>query len=551
MTDLLIKNGKVFDGTGNSWFKADVYVKGGRIAKIGRSLVADANEVVDADGLAVTPGFWDHHTHDDFCLGVTNHPEILECRIRSGVTTVVTGNCGYSPWPYSPDFKEAAVAYNGFLDAGMTNEWDDLTGYFDYLDKQGVILNIATNVGQGAIRLFAMGFDASSPTAQQMSSMKEQTKKAMEQGAFGMSTGLLYPPGMFSPTEEVIELAKIVAEYGGHYCSHMRGESETLFEAVQEVITIGEEARIPVIIHHHEAFGEKYFWKIEPTLKQIREAREIRGVDINYDFFPYTGANTTIAAIYPPWALDGGIPALLERLEDSEMRKKMLHAIENEISTWPPEWPHNFARVVAVESKDGWDNILIIWANKNKDVEGMTIGELGRKRGKDPFEVACDLTLEEACNVMCIFFGSSGNRKEDYAAAGLIEMAKDPLSIFESDAIVGKDIQHPAAWGTTARAIGRYAREMGLITMEEAVRKMTSAPARILGIHDRGLLRPGCHADITIFDPETIIDTATYTEASAPEGIDYVIINGTIILEKGDYHKERLAGSVIRSTDYR
>jgi N-acyl-D-amino-acid deacylase len=551
MPDLLIKNGRVFDGTGNSWFKADVYVKDGRITKIGKNLGIPAGEVIDAEGLAVAPGFWDHHTHDDFCLGVRNHPDILECRIRSGVTTVVTGNCGYSPWPYSPAFKEAAVAYNGFLDGGMTNEWDDLAGYLAYLEKQGIILNVATNVGQGAIRLFAMGFDASRPTEKQMKTMKAQTKKATEQGAFGMSTGLLYPPGMFSPTEEIIELAKIIADHGGHYGSHMRGESETLFEAVQEVITIGEKARMPVFIHHHEAFGEKYFWKIEPTLKQIREAREIRGVDINYDFFPYTGANTTIAAIYPPWALDGGVPALLERLKDPETRKKMFHDIENHISSWPPEWPHNFARVVAVEAREGWDNILIIWANKSKDLEGMTIGDLGKKWGKDPFEAACDLTLEEACNVMCIFFGSSGNREEDYAAPGLIEMAKDPLSLFESDAIVGKEIQHPAAWGTTARAIGRYAREMGLITMEEAVRKLTSAPARILGIHDRGVLRPGCYGDLTLFNPKTIIDTAAYTEARTPVGVDYVIVNGTVVLEKGEYHKDRLCGKVIRSNDYR
>jgi len=373
----------------------------------------------------------------------------------------------------------------------------------------------------------------------------------MEQGAFGMSTGLLYPPGMFSSTEELIELAKVVAEHGGHYGSHMRGESETLFEAVQEVITIGEKAHMPVLIHHLEAFGEKYFWKIGPVLRQIREAREIRGVDVNYDFFPYTGANTTIAAIYPPWALEGGVPALLERLRDAELRKRMLYDIENEISIWPPEWAHNFARVVAVEAKEGWDNILIIWANNNKDLEGMTIGELGRKRGKDPFEAACDLTLEESCNVMCIFFGSSGTREEDHAAPGLIEMVKDPLGMFESDAILGKEIQHPAAWGTTARAIGRYAREMGLITMEDAVRRITSAPARILGIHDRGILKPGCYADITIFDPESIIDKATYSEPKPAEGIEYVIINGTIVLEKGQYHKDRLAGRIIRSTDYR
>jgi N-acyl-D-amino-acid deacylase len=551
MVDLLIKNGKVFDGTGNSWFKADVYVKDGRIAKIGKNLNVSATQIIDADGLAVAPGFWDHHTHDDFCLGVKNHPDIQECRVRSGITTIVTGNCGYSPWPYSPEFKEAAVAYNGFLDAGMTNEWKDLAGYLTYLKKQGIILNMATNVGQGAIRLFAMGFEASKPNERQMNVMKEQTKKAMEQGAFGITTGLLYPPGMFSPTEEVIELAKIVSEHGGHYASHMRGESETLFEAVKEVITIGEKAKMPVFIHHHEAFGEKYFWKIGATLKLIREARDVRGVDINYDFFPYTGANTTIAAIFPPWSLEGGVPALLERLKDSGMRKRMLHDIETEVSTWPPEWPHNFGRVVAVESKTGWDNILIIWANKNKNLQGMTLGELGKKHGKHPFEAACDITLEEACNVMCIFFGSSGNREEDYAAPGLIEMIKDPLSILESDAIIGKEMQHPAAWGTTARTIGRYAREMGLITMEEAVRKLTSAPAHILGIYDRGILRPGCYADITIFNPKTIIDTATYTEAKAPVGIEYVIVNGTVVLEKGKYYKDKLCGSNIKSTDYR
>jgi N-acyl-D-amino-acid deacylase len=556
--DILIKNGTIFDGTGRLRYKADIYIKDKKIQKISRRIKEKAEIVIDATGLAVAPGFWDLHAHDDFVIAVKNHPDLLECKVRSGITTVVCGNCGYSPYPVSPKYFEDLKLYVAFLDAGLTWEWRNLREYFNFLERQGIIVNFATHVGQGAIRTAVMGLATPGPAnKEQLEEMKSLLRQEMEAGAFGMTCGLLYPPGLFTPTEELVELAKVVAEYGGVVGVHMRNESELMFEAVSEVIRIGQESGARVHIHHLEAFGEKYFWKMPVVLNMLNEAREVRGVEISYDFIPSTGDNTTIMAMFPMWAFEGGFEKFVERVKDPKLLAKMREEAERYLPTWPPleVYPHNVVKASAVDSKRGWDNIQIIWCKTRKEFEGLTLRQLGEKMGKHPFDAAAELAVEEKGAVMCVYFGGSGTKEEEWVYGGRgpsvkLPQVKDPFSSIETDAILGKERQVPVAWGMGPMVIGRMARDEGWITMEEAIKKITFNPAHVLRVDDRGVIHRGAYADIVIFDPKTIIDRATYEEAKPPVGIEYVIINGTIVVEKGEYYKDRRPGMIIRSTDY-
>lgn len=560
MSEILIKNGTVFDGTGRLRYRADVYARDGRIERIARKIEGKAERVIDARGLAVAPGFWDLHSHDDFVIAVKNHPDLLESKVRSGITTLVCGNCGYSPHPVLTKYFEDLKAYVAFLDAGLAWKWRDLKGFFDYLKRRGIMLNFATHVGQGAIRAAVMGVATPGlADKKQLEQMKGLLSREMEEGAFGMSCGLLYPPGLFTSTDELVELGKVVGEYGGVVLAHLRNESALWLEAVNEVITVGQKADVRVHIHHHEAFGEKYFWKMPVSLDMINEARNVRGVEITYDFIPSTGDNTTIMAMFPGWAFEGGFEKFAERVRDPKTLGKMRKQAETFVPMWPPfeVYPHNVTKASAVDSKRGWENIEIIWcgSEKNKELEGLNLKQLGERKGKHPFDAAAELAVEEMGAVMCVYFGGSGTKEDEWVYGGKgfpvkLPQIKDPFSSIETDAILGKDKQVPVSWGMAPKVIGRFARDEGWITMEEAVKKMTFNPAHVLRVDDRGVIRRGARADITIFDPETIIDTATYEEAKPPVGIEYVIVNGTIVLEKGEYYRERLPGEIIKSTSY-
>jgi len=544
--NIIIRNGKVVDGTGAPWSKLDVGIRGEKIAKVRFSIPERAPTEIDATGLMVAPGFWDLHSHDDFVLPVKAHPDMLEGKIRQGITTHVVGNCGYSPHPFLPEFADLMKSYVAFLDAGLTWGWTNLAEFIRFMEKQGIITNVACNVGQGAIRINVMGFATEAPTEKQMDKMKLLIEEEMKQGAFGMTTGLLYPPGMFTSTEELIELTRVVAKYGGYYGTHRRGSTATFIQSTWEAIKTAQEAKCPGHIHHLEAYGPETFWKIDTGIRMIEEARDIAGIDVTYDMFPYSGANTTIMAIFPPWALEGGVPKLVERLKDLKLREKMLHDAETYVPSWFDVWGHNLLRVTP------YDWILIIWcaSKKNKRFEGKTLAELGEIKGKHPFFAAADLTVEENGAVMCIYFGCSATKEEDWRGEGIIKLLKHPYAAPETDAIMGKTKQHPAGWGLAPRVIGRYARDMRLFTIEEAVRKLTSLPAHRINCQDRGIIREGSYADITIFNPKTIIDTATYYEAKPPLGIEYVLVNGKVVLEKGEYHKDVLGGKVLRGPAY-
>jgi N-acyl-D-amino-acid deacylase len=372
--------------------------------------------------------------------------------------------------------------------------------------------------------------------------MKILIQEALEEGAFGLSSGLIYPPGMYSTTHELTELAKVAASRGKIFTSHIRGSSETLLPAVKELIQIGEKTGVALQHSHHEAVGRDHWWKIEETLK-MEEAARARGVSITYDVFPYVAANTNMTAIFPPWSLEGGIPKLLERLRNPETRDRIEADIAETIPGWPPWipgcWAHNIVEAV------GWDNIRVyhVGSEKNAKWVGRSIGEISSSLGKKPFAVVSDLMLEEGGIASCYVFGVSGDLSTDEPNKILV---KHPLGAISTDAFdFGKGKPHPAAYGTYPRVI-RYARDEKLLSLHEAIRKMTSWPAQIMGIRDRGMIREGLFADIVLFGLSRIADPATFDDPRHfPEGIEFVLINGKVVVEQGKYQKS-LAGKVLR-----
>jgi N-acyl-D-amino-acid deacylase len=534
--DLIIKGGKVVDGAGNPWFYGDLVIADRKIAAVGKLPQEDAERVIDAEGLVVAPGFIDAHSHSDG--GVLVYPQ-MESTLAQGITTVVAGQCGGSPAPIDPDMRELLEErYSKQMPPGIEFKitWTTFDEYLNRVEEVGVGANIAHHVGHSTVRIAAMGFDARQPTEAELEEMRRLTEEAMESGAYGLSTGLIYPPGMYATTDEIVELAKVAARYGGVYDSHIRGEGATLLKAVAEAIEIGESAGLPVHISHHKAAGKSVWGMSVETLRMMEEARS-RGVDVTFDQYPYRAGSTSLVTLLPPWAHDGGVEKLLERLGDAEDRERMRRDIEQGLPGW-----ENFASAL------GWENIMISYvrSEENKTAEGKNLVEVKEMRGEpDEFTALYKLLLEEEGAAGMVIFAM---QEEDVR-----RIMKHPLHMVGTDAssvastgpfAMGKP--HPRHFGTYPRILGRYVREHGVLRLEEAVRKMTSFPAQRFGILDRGLLRPGMWADITIFDPETVIDHATYQDPhQLPDGIPYVIVNGVVAVDKGRC-TGALAGRVLR-----
>lgn len=543
--DLLIRGGRVIDGTGNPWYAGDIGIQGQRIAGMGNLSGAEAAATLDARGLAVSPGFIDVHSHSDFVLPLQEHPRILEPFIRQGITTLVTGNCGFSPAPLSRKNLHLLKLYSGMLQGGeLSWEWESMGELLDTLERQGVALNVANLVPHGGLRIAVMGYEGRAPQPAEMEQMKELLRRSLDEGGWGMSTGLMYPPGMFSDTDELVALNEVLAERGGLFTCHTRGLGEILPSGVREVIKVGERLQIPVQVSHLLCMGQENWPKLGPTFELMERARE-RGVDVAFDLFPYIAGNTTFLAIYPPWSLDGGLPALLERLTDPISLERIRTDLEEVIPGWPAwlpgAWSDNIVR------STGWENIRLIWLDsaKNKPLEGKSVARIARERGKEPFETAVELTLEEGGRISMLIFNLSGNEEgEEWLQRTLTH----PLAAFETDAILtGRGLPHPAAYGTFPRILGRYVRELKLLPMEEAVRRMTSFPAQRLRIKDRGVLREGAYADLVLFNPATVADRATYADPHQfPVGIEQVLINGKRVVEQEAYHGELRAGEVLR-----
>lgn len=544
MYSLLIKNGKIIDGTGNPWLYADVAIQGETIVRIGQIKGDPSGKTIDAKNLVICPGFIDQHSHADLIFASEDQYRYLEGRIRQGITTEILGNCGISVTPVTHYSKGLMKAVTGWMaPRGNPWNWQTVADYLSLLEEKGVPVNVGTLTGHGAVRAVAMGFRSGRPTQDELELMKRNLSETLEQGSFGMSLGLIYAPGMYADTKEIIELAKVVRKYNGIVTSHVRGSSETNLFAEKELIKIGEGSASRVHRSHNEALGREHWDKIEKSLQMEEEARD-RGIDIAYDMFPYTAAMTMMIAIYPPWALEGGFEGLMERLKHPETRKQIEGDIEEMVPGWPTwkegSWPHNLVKAT------GWENIYIgyIPGEKNKKYEGLNLRELGKRLGKSPYDAISDLLVEERGAISQLIFGVSGDRETD---GPLRQLISHRLGGFATDAIdIGEGRPHPAAYGTYPRILGKYVREEKLLSFEEAVRKMTSFPASRLNLKGRGLVREGYFADLVIFDEARITDKATYENPRQfPEGVEYVIVNGQILFGRGRLHPIK-AGKVLR-----
>ncbi|MCL4424581.1 MAG: D-aminoacylase [Firmicutes bacterium] len=524
MFDLLIKGGRLVDGTGNPWVTGDLGIKAGRIAALGRLEKAPAARVIDASELVVSPGFIDIHSHSDTELLVNPR---AESKIRQGVTTEVTGNCGFSLAPLGPEGLERVRAeLEGY---GLELTWETMGGYLAALEQRGIALNVAALLGHGTVRRSVMGYERRRPTTVERQRMQEMVAQAMAEGAFGISTGLIYPPGSFSETEELVELSRVVAEKGGFYASHLRDEGDRLLEAVTEALEIGRRAGIPVELSHHKAVGQANWGKVKDSLRMIDEARA-GGLDVTADQYPYVATATGLGSIVPDWAHEGGGKRLLERLQHEDTRRRLA------------------AEVEAVQvRKGGWDKILVpsVKTEKNRRFIGLDLAEIARRRGQVPVEAAFDLLMEEELEVGMIRFGMSEEDVKEVLSHPAVAVGSDGSALAPYGRL-GEGKPHPRNYGTFPRVLGKYVREEGVISLEEAVRKMTSLPARRLGLWERGLLRPGFWADITLFEPGAVADRATFADPHQyPAGIPYVLVNGEVVIEKGE-HTGALPGRALR-----
>lgn len=487
--DLVIRHGVVVDGTGAPAFRADVAVAGDRIVAVGE-VHQEAARTIDASGLVVAPGFIDVHTHDD--LAVLRTPTV-DFKVRQGVTTDIVGNCGIGAAPCSEaylDFYRTVLGdILGPMDAAP---WRTTEEFYRAVEEAGPSLNVASFVPHSTIRFLAMGVERRPPARAEMAAMKGLLAQGMEAGALGLSTGLIYPPGLFAATEELIELGRVAGGHGGIYASHIRDEGDGMLDAVAEALRIGEEGGVPVQISHHKAMLERNWGKVEQSIGLIEEARA-RGLDVTVDVYPYTAGST-------------GLGMLLLAGRDEDMAGEQL---------------------------------LVVSVKHQHEYEGMTLAEIARRMALPLREAALRLLEEEENAVVVVAFAMS---EEDVQRVMRYEQA-----MFGSDGIpspTGKP--HPRLYGTFPRVLGRYVREQRLLPLEEAVRKMTSLPARKHWLWERGEVRPGFFADLCIFDPETVTDRATYEEPRQyPEGIPYVIVNGALVVD-GSVHTGARPGRVLR-----
>jgi N-acyl-D-amino-acid deacylase len=546
--DLLFRGGKMIDGTGAPARHADVGIRADRIERIASSIpAAAAARVIDLHDRVLCPGFVDLHSHSDllFSLGTPGSVRLLEGRVRQGITTELVGNCGIGVAPLVEESFPEIQFVTGFITPdGVDWEWRSIAGYLERLESIGVPLNVGTLIGHGAVRVAAMGMRQATATGSQLARMETLIGSGLDEGAFGLSFGLIYAPGQFADTDELVRLCGVVASRGGFACFHQRsGSRELLLDSVRELIEVGDRSGAPVHHSHDHAQG-RAAWDLLPEVIAMEEAAAARGLDLTQDVIPYPSVCTTMLAIYPSWALSAGVPAFLDLLREPESRARMRGDIETTAPSWPPwepgRWPLNIVRDV------GWGNIHVAHVNRerNRRWVGMNLEELGRAVGQDPFEAVSDLVLDEEGILTQMLFGISGDRETEDPLKLLL---RHPTRSFVTDAWdIGKGSPHPGAYGTCPRVLGRFVRDEAVIPLEEAIRKMTSLPAARMGLTDRGAVREGSKADLVVFDPDTVRDRSDYLNPRVfPEGIDHVVINGRVVVSGGDW-LESDAGRVLR-----
>ncbi|WP_028612073.1 N-acyl-D-amino-acid deacylase family protein [Paenibacillus harenae] len=521
MLDLILKNGKIVDGSGNPWYSGDVGVKDGLIVAIGR-IEQEADRVIEVERKVISPGFIDGHCHSD--LMIIDHPH-SEIKLQQGVTTEVVGNCGLAPAPF---VREKAGLLQTYVQPvlGSTSwewPWETVGQYMDFVGRSKPSEHIAAYVAHGALRIAAMGFENRPASRAEIERMKTLLEEGLRAGAIGMSIGLLYAPGSYASREELAELCSVLPKYNGLLSTHIRGEGNNLLPSVAEVIWIAERAGIPLHISHLKAAGRANWGKALDALELVEAARA-RGMDVTVDVYPYAAGSTTLTTVLPPWALEGGIDATLEAFRDKALRARIREELSREQDTWDN-----------LVCSTGWTSIIIssMQTEANKSLEGRSIAEAAALRGQHPVDCMMDLLLEENGQIAIVYFHMSDDDVKQVIGYEKSLIASDSLNCE-----TGKP--HPRTYGTFPRVFAKYVREDKVLSLEQAVRKLTSFPVQRFKLGKRGLLVPGYIADITVFDPAVIQDTATFEEPRQyPSGISQVIVAGQLTLEHGTHTHKR------------
>jgi N-acyl-D-aspartate/D-glutamate deacylase len=539
--DILIRNGRVVDGAGSPWYTGDIGIANGRIAAIGK-LNIPAKSVIDASNLVVAPGFIDMLGQSEFNILVDNR---AASKLLQGVTTEITGE-GASIGPLSDRIIRNGGLRNGktpFSEFGITPDWRTLGEYFARLEtRTHPAINIGSFVGAGGVRDYVIGRNSRPASAVEMAAMEQLVADAMKDGALGLSTSLQYVPDRFASTDEIVELAKVAASFGGIYITHQRSEGDAITESLSEVFTVAERARIPAEIFHLKTSGKSNWGKIPEVLKRIEAARA-RGLDITANAYPYTASSNPLDACLPLWVREGGIDAMIERLKDSKLRERVKAEIAD---------PHAQGWENQYYGAGGGDGILVvtIFDPKLRRYEGMTLTEIGKELGKDPRDVLMDIVIADRGLTSAVNFVMAEDDVRNVLRSPLVSIGTDSAAKAE-DGPLSRSKSHPRGWGSFPRILGKYVREEHLLTVEEAIRKMTAQPAGRVHLADRGILRPGMAADITIFDPNTIADAGSFKDPNHyAVGIKYVIVNGQVVVRDGKITEAR-PGRVLRGPGYR
>ena len=522
--NLIIKNGTVVDGTGCAKRIADIGIQDDKITYIGSIDNLSDCRIIDAADCVVAPGFIDIHSHSDFFCLVS--PE-SESKIHDGVTTEICGNCGISAFPLKGQLLENKR--KGFRKFGLDINWATAEDFFKRANEATSSINRGFLVGHGNIRACVLGYEDREPDKNELAEMEKELRDAMESGAFGMSSGLIYPPGCYAKTVELIELCKIVKEYNGIYATHIRDEGDEIEAALSETINISKESGVNTQVSHIKTWGEKNWGKIDKIKKLLDDARS-KGIDITCDRYPYIAAATDLDVILPGWVYEGGTAEEKKRLGDPLLRERIIKEMEHE-----------------GQSHEFWGTIMIssVYNKKNRSYEGKTIAEIAKTLRVRPLEFVLDLLYEEDCRVSVIFFSMSEENLARILNWDFVMVGSDS-SLRSLKGVLNYGKPHPRGYGTFSRVIRKYVTETSILSIEEAIYKMTGFPAQKLRLKDRGVLKEGYFADITIFDQETITEKATFTNPhNYSKGVKHVLVNGKLTIKDGK-HEGVMNGEILK-----